>query len=335
MASINERLSSMLAKCGEMAPTIKTSRLIKGTNGKNSLLVNLFLYIILISLGFVYLYPVLYMAVTSLKSLPDLLDPAVQWIPTSLSLDNLRQAIDVMHVKDALWDTLAISLLPSLAQTVICALTGYGFARFKFPGRNIALILVLLTFIIPPYVLMVPKYSLFSDYKILGTIWALVLPAASGQGLNSAIFILIFMQFFKQTPASLDEAARVDGCNELKIFYSIALPLAVPAFVVSFLFSFVWYWNETYFTSLFIANPGSQNTMTTLLLELSKFEQSYMGYLQSVSNSWGAAHMGESVANEAIKMAATLVNVLPMLVVYFILQKQFVESIDRTGITGE
>ena len=315
----------------------KLKKFLLGSKDKNGFLFGSFIYVMLISLGFVYLYPMLYMLVTSLKSLPDLLDASVRWIPRSVSMDNFRQAFEVLNFQKAFPDTIQIALLPALAQTVICALTGYGFARFAFPFKKLLLVLVLLTFIIPPYVLMVPTYTMYSDYGILGSLSALVLPAVFGQGMKSAIFILIFMQFFKQTPLSLDEAARVDGAGEMTIFMRIAVPLAVPAFVVAFLFSFVWYWNETYFTSLYLGSAamGNADAMTTLLLELAKFEQSYMGYLQSTSGNWAAAFMGESVANEAIKMAATLITVLPMLVIYFILQRQFTESIDRTGITGE
>jgi multiple sugar transport system permease protein len=279
----------------------------------------------------------LHIAVTSFKSMPDLLDASVRWVPTELSLDNFKQAIDVMNVRRYLPDTFMVSLLPAIAQTVSCALIGYGFARYSFPGKKILLALVLLTFVIPSYILLVPTYTMFSQYKILGTIGTLLYPALLGQGMKSAIFILIFMQFFGLTPVSLDEAARVDGAGEMRIFLRVALPLSVPALVVSFLFSFVWYWNETFYTSMFLGGHsiGRANAISTLLLELDKFEQSYRGYLQSLSNSWGAGQMGESVANEAIKMAATLITMTPLLIIYFVLQRQFVESIDRTGITGE
>lgn len=315
----------------------KTNRVLFGTRSRNGVLFTVFVYVLLISLGFVYLYPMLHMIITSVKSLPDLLDPSVNWIPTELSLDNFKKAFQVMNFKDALFDTIQIALFPTIAQTAVCALTGYGLARYAFPGRNAIIALALLTFIVPPYVLMIPTYTMYSDYGILGSILTLVLPAVTGQGLKSALFVLIFMQFFRQTPLSLDEAARVDGCSEWRIFYNIALPLAVPAFVVTFLFSFVWYWNESYFTVIYMSatRSAAQQPMTTLLMELTRFEQSYSGYLQSTSGTWGAAHMAESAPNEAIKMAATLITVLPMLIVYFILQKQFVESIDRTGITGE
>lgn len=315
----------------------KAKKVLVGNRNKSGLLFMVFVYTMLISLGFVYLYPILHMIATSVKSLSDLLDPSVSWIPTAISFDNFKEAFEVLNFKKAVVDTFIIALLPSLCQTVSCALAGYAFARYNFPCKKLALGLVLLTFILPSYVLMVPKYTMFSDYKMLGSLTTLVFPAATGMGLNSAIFILIFMQFFRQTPVSLDEAARVDGAGESRIFFRIAVPLSIPAVVVSFLFSFVWYWNETYFTSLYLGSSalGKADAMSTLLMELSRFEQSYLGYMQSLSNSWAAGHMAESAANEAVKMAATLITIAPLLIIYLVLQKQFVESIDRTGITGE
>lgn len=331
----NDRLLSRRQRLARMG--LKTRRVLMGNRTRSGVLFKVFVYVMLISLGFVYLYPILHMMVTSVKSLPDLLDVSVNWVPTTLSLDNFKQAIDVLHFETSLLDTLLIGFLPAIGQTVSCALAGYAFARYHFPLKRLAMALVMVTFILPPYVLMVPKYTMFSDYKLLGTMGALLLPASLGQGINSAIFILIFTQFFKQTPLSLDEAARVDGAGESRIFFEIAVPLSIPAVVVSFLFSFVWYWNETYFLSLYLGSSamGKADAMTTLLVQLSRFEASYKGYLQSLSQSWAAGNMAESVANEAIKMAATLITILPLLVVYLVLQKQFVQSIDRTGITGE
>lgn len=294
------------------------------------------IYTLLIAMGFVYLYPILDMFVTSLKSLTDLLDASVKWVPTSITLDNYKQAFEVMKVQKTIGNTILSALLPALAQTAVCGLTGYGLARYNFPGKKLLLALILVTFIVPPYVLMIPRYTMFSDYKMIGHLTTLIYPALLGQGTRSAIFVLIFMQFFKQTPLSLDEAARVDGASEFKIFFGIAVPLAVPAFIISFLFSFVWYWNDTYFTALYmgITSTTDTNVVRTMLLELQNFEASYKQHVQDVAG-WGVSVMGESVANEAIKMAATVITIMPLLIIYFCLQRYFVEGIDRTGITGE
>ena len=308
-----------------------------GSNGKLGLGAKIFLYVMLTSLGFVYIYPILHMGITSLKSLTDLLDPSVQWLPHQLSLDNYQKALEVMGFREHLMDTLLVSFLPSLFQTFSCALAGYAFARFRFKGKNFWMACVLLTFIVPFPVLMVPTYTLYSDYGILGSILTMILPAAAGQGLRSAIFILIYKAFYEQTPASLDEAARVDGASEKRIFFTIGVPLGLPAMLTTFLFSFVWYWNETYTTSLYMGNAalGYAHSVPTLLMELSKFEDSYKAYLEKVSG-W-AAKMGgaTNIQNEAVTMAGTILTILPLLIIYFCLQRYFTEAIDRSGITGE
>ena len=117
------------------------------------------LYIMLIALSFVFVYPILHMAVTSLKSLTDLLDPSVQWLPHELTIENYTKALDVMGFADHLGDTLLVTLTPSLVQVFSCALAGYAFARFRFRGRNLLLGCVLLTFIVPFPAIMVPTYT--------------------------------------------------------------------------------------------------------------------------------------------------------------------------------
>lgn len=305
-----------------------------GNRNQRGIIYMTFIYVVLISIGFIFLYPILHMFVTSFMSLTDLLDASVKWIPTSITFDNYVRAFEVMKVKDTLLNTIMAAFLPALAQTAACGLTGYGLARYNFPGKKLILALVLLTFIIPPYVLLVPKYTMFSDYHMIGSLKPLIYPALFGQGTKSAIFVLIFMQFFKQTPISLDEAARVDGATEFKIFFGIAVPLAVPAFIISFLFSFVWYWNDTYFTSLFMGFTSAVdvNVKRTMLIELQNFTAAYEQYITKIE---GQRSVGSNVVNEAIKMAATVITITPLLLIYFTLQRYFVEGIDRTGITGE
>ena len=295
------------------------------------------LYIMLIALSFVFVYPILHMAVTSLKSLTDLLDPSVQWLPHELTIENYTKALDVMGFADHLGDTLLVTLTPSLVQVFSCALAGYAFARFRFRGRNLLLGCVLLTFIVPFPAIMVPTYTMYSDYGILGSIWTMILPALTGQGLRAAIFILIYRATYEQIPHSLDEAARVDGASEARVFFTIGVPLGMPAMITTFLFSFVWYWNETYMTSLFMGNAarGDARSVSTLLMELSKFEESYLAYLEK-AGGWAARNMGgANVQNEAVTMAGTILTIRPLLIVYFCLQRYFVEAIDRSGITGE
>ena len=311
-----------------------------GTQERMGALPKTLLYVLLIAIGFVYIYPLLNMLITSLESLDDLLDPAVQWLPHKLRLDNYEKAFQTMGVAEHLVDTLELTLLPALMQTISCALAGYAFARFNFKGKRLLLLFVLLTFIVPFPVLMMPTYSLYSKYNILGSIWTIVFPAMTGQGLRAAIFILIYRAFYAQTPRALDEAARVDGASEKRVFFTIGLPLGLPAMLTSFLFSFVWYWNDTYMNNLYVAGVnrvGDSRQISTLMMELVRFEDSYSAYLKKQYGSAAAAAAtgAANVQNEAVTMAGTMLAIAVPLLLYFLLQKYFVNAIDRSGITGE
>lgn len=303
---------------------MKTKKTLLGMNEKDGLLLKILVYALLIGIGYVFLYPILTMIVDSFKSLDDILNPLVNWIPTQLYLENYERANKVLDFFPALLETLYVTVLPSIAQTAVAAVVGYGLARFTFPFKKVIFVLALATFIIPPQVTLIPKYIFFSELNLLGSLNAFVLPAVTGQGINSAIFILIFYQFFRMVPKSLEEAAQLDGAGHFRIFFTIAIPMAVPAFIISFLFSFVWYWNETYLASLYFGNE-----LTTLPLQLQKFVATYTQMFPS-----GAESSLDKI-NESIRMAGTLLSILPLLIVYFFTQKWFVEGVDRSGITGE
>jgi multiple sugar transport system permease protein len=184
---------------------------------------------------------------------------------------------------------------------------------------------LLATFIIPPQVTMIPQFLMFRDLKLLETIWAFILPATFTQGIRSAIFVLIFYQFFNMLPRSLEEAAKIDGASTFKIFYRIAVPSATPAYIIAFLFSLVWYWNETTLTALYLGEKWA-----TLPLKLQNFAVTFRRLYPADPYSV----VGKNL-NEAIVMAGTFLTLIPLLMIYFFTQSWFVESIDRTGITGE
>lgn len=282
-------------------------------------------YYLLVLIGFVFLYPVFFMVTYSLMNVSDLVNPLINWIPSRLYLGNYIAALRVLNFLPALLETLYVTAVPAMVQTAAASIIGYGFARFKIPGKKLLIALVLSTFIIPPQVTMIPQFLMFRDLGLLGSTLSFILPALFGQGIRSAIFILIFYQFYRNVPKSLEEAAKIDGSNALGVFLFIAVPAVVPAFIIAFLFSFVWYWNETLLASLYFGD-----SISTLLMRLERFAILYERLRQADPNFQVGRHM-----NEAINMAGTLLNILPLLVVYFFTQRWFVESIDRTGITGE
>ena len=310
----------------------KVHKFMYGSKEKEGFLKQFAVYALLICIGFVYIYPLLYMISSSLMTLDDLLDSSINWLPSTLYLENYKQAAASMEYWGSLLDTVIVCGIPTLLNVIMCAIIGYGFARFEFPLKKVFMGILIFSFVLPSQVTMMPLYVMYSDYEILGSLWTFILPAALGQGLNAQIFILIFYQFFKMIPKVLIEAAQIDGAGYLKSFFRIALPSAKPAMLTVFLFSMVWYWNESYLTEMYVVGLTTKpedKTWNTLMVALEQFDANY-----------GAAQFQQDTAvsinnNESIQMAGTMLSILPLLIAYFILQRQFVESIDRTGITGE
>lgn len=296
----------------------------KDTEGAGKLIM---IYALLICIGFIYLYPVLYMVSKSFMSLDDILDSSVNWIPSSFNISNYITAAKSMDFWKSFGQSVVIAGIPTVCSIISCSVVGYGLARFEFPGKKIVFGILILSFVLPKQITMIPTYALLSNMKLLGTIWAFILPAITAQGLNAPIFILIFFQFFKQVPKALIEAAQIDGSGYFKSFVRISLPSAVPAIVTVGLFSFVWYWNESYLTNLYVHGVMTSSGWTTLVIQLKNFATNFNAYQTTAGTATNL--------NESISMAGTMLSILPLLIMYLILQKQYVESIDRTGITGE
>jgi multiple sugar transport system permease protein len=216
-------------------------------------------------------------------------------------------------------------LLIAFAQTLSSALIAYGFAKFKFPLSKLLLILMIATFIIPEQVTLMPRYMLFKNYGMLNTILPFLLPSLTGQGIKSAIFILIFYRFFRMAPKAMDEAAMVDGAGFFRVFAVINIPPAIPGAVVVFIFSFVWHWNETYLSDLYFGT-----TIKTMPLLLQRFTEYFMKMFPVSATQNPMLRM-----NEGIRMAATIICIIPLILLYFAIERKLIESIDKTGITGE
>ena len=320
MKGVWQKMSTRLR---EMNERIKWRRLLLGAFEKNGLLKTLFVYFFLITIGFVYLYPLLYMLINSFMSVDDLIDPAINWVPTGFYVENFKTAFNVLNFGETVGWSVLISGVCALAQTLIGAIAGYGFARFEFPLKGLWMGLLVATFIIPEQVTMVPRYILFNNYGMNDSLWPVFLPALVGQGVRGALFVLVFYIFFKSYPKAFDEAAEIDGAGKMRIFLRIALPMAIPAVVVSLIFSFVWNWNETFTISLY------NQDIQTLPMQLNTFVERYRELYPTTDGS------EVNRLNESIRMAATLITITPLMALYVALQKQFVESIERTGITGE
>ena len=295
-------------------------------------------FVLLSSLSFVLLYPLIYMLSMAFRTPASLMDPTVVWIPRSFSLDSIKIVWKLMDFKNAVINTLRICIVSSLFSVVSCALAGYGFARFRFKAKNLLFAGVILSILIPPQTIIIPLFidMQYYDFMFLGQIgrlfigkaftanlydtpFAMYLPAIFGNGIRSGLFIFIFRQFFRGLPHDLEDAACVDGCGMLRTFLRIIIPCSGAAFLTVFLFSFVFYWNDYYYTGMMFSN------LNIVSLALSGLQVKLSGI---------AVNIYDPYATAPYLQAGSLLTIILPLTVYIIFQKYFTESIERTGIVG-
>lgn len=293
-------------------------------------------WMVIIPVMFVILYPLLSMIVTSLLDQYQVLDPSVIWVPKSPKLDNYEIAIGVLDYWNALWRTFTVCIISALIQVATCSLAAYGFSRFKFKFKGLFLGLLILNMIVPQEMISIPTYLQlrYTDFlgvleaignvigkdirpNLLNTVWSFWIPALLSAGIRSGLFIFIYMQFFKGLPKELEEAAYIDGAGPLKTFLRIIIPSSGVAILTITIFSVIWYWNDYYLSSLFF----SENF--TLAVRISQIE--------SLISAYG---VNTVTPVNGIKMASSILFILPMLLMYMILQKKFVQSVDKIGIVG-
>jgi multiple sugar transport system permease protein len=299
--------------------------------GKN-IVGNIFYYLVLFSLSFVFLYPLLYMISQSLMRVQDVADATVQWIPKTFSFNNYVIAFGEIHYWQGFINSVIISFGSAALQILSCSLIGYGFARYRFPGQTFWLALVVFTFLVPPQTIVVPLYIFFSDLGWINTHLPFVFPALFGHGLKGALFVLIFIQFYRRLPAVLEEAARIDGAGAFRTYWMIMFPLAKPAMLVVFLFSVVWHWNDLFEPNTYLMVPDYFNLAQNMSIFNGNANANVNQMAQSVSAS-DALGMAPTLQNQV--MAAVLMTIAPILILYLFIQRHFVESVERAGIAGE
>lgn len=290
-------------------------------------LFRLLVYLVLVDVAFVFLFPLLYMVTTSFKTVQDLVDPTVYWVPREIHWVNYNIAFWGLHYQAATAISAFISLAAAAGATASAAFVGYGLARSRFPGRDLVFALIVFGFVVPPQTIIVPIYLLYKQLGWLDSYLPLVVPAFFASGIRGSLFVLVLRQFFRNLPWEVEEAARVDGAGALTTYWRIMLPLAKPAVVVVFLFSLVWSWNDAFLSSIFIST-ADKFTLPMRLTVLSSV-------IQSMSNGSTQGQMSptsQDLFNEAVLMAACLLVILPLLLVYVVAQRWFVDSIDRTGL---
>ncbi len=292
---------------------------------------NLIRMIVLYGLAFMIVYPLIQQISVALRQTSEINDPSVIWLPKKFSLDNIKLAIASLDYWNALKNTVVLSTVTTIAQLISCSLAGYAFARLRSRFTNILFIFVILTIVVPSSTLSLPQFIYFQKIGLLGKAYSIVLMSLFGQGIKSGIFIYIFRQFFRGIPMELDEAAQVDGAGPLQIFLKIMLPSARGAIVTVGLFAFVWQWNDGYYSSLFL-----RDTTKVLTTAMYSIQHGVHGHLQSLG-LWEL--IGGDVTKNPLFLSmilntAAILIMAPLLIMYFFVQKLFVEGVERTGIVG-
>lgn len=298
-------------------------------NWSSALFVLFRTYLIFV-LSFVILYPLMYMISMGFRPLDEYTNPSIVWVPKTWTFDIVKEAISEIDYFNTLKNTALMALTNTVVSLVPCCLAGYGFARFEFKFKKLLFLLLILSIIVPPQTIIVPLYvkMRFFDFFYIGQIgrlfgqvlsvnlldssWAMILLSALGSGLKSGMFIFIFKQFFSAMPHDLEDAAFVDGAGFVRTFLQVIIPCASSPFLVVFILSMIWHWNDTFMTSLF------DSTHTTLAFAVDNFRN-----MTSIQDVYRILQ---------VRLAACLLFILPLLVMYLVLQRFFVQSIDRTGL---
>jgi len=267
-------------------------------------------YLMLIGLSLVMLLPFLWMVSTALKPHASVFSIPPEWFPRPWVWRNFVDALTFLGhpVHLYAWNTIVISVLGVAGVLISSSLVAFGFARLEFPGRDTLFVIVLGTMMLPPAVMMVPKFILFRELGWLDTFKPLIVPFWFG----APFHIFLLRQFFLSIPKDLDDAARIDGASSFQIYWHIILPLSKPALATVAIFAFVYHWNDLLEPLIFLS---SQENWTLAL-----FLASFQGYM--LVPRWN------------LLMAASTVLVLPLLVLFFFAQRLFIGGITITGMKG-
>jgi len=305
---------------------------------------SIFRALLVIGISFIIIYPILQKISVAFKDKSDIYNPTIYMIPTTFTWENISLAMGILDYYPMLGKTLLFVIVVTLLTTASCALAGYGFARFNFPGNQLLFSFVLMTILVPSTTLMLPYYLHFKNFDFFGlislftgkpgvnlinTYWPSIITSATAIGLKAGLFIYIFRQFFKGMPKEIEEASLIDGAGGIQTFFRIMLPNAVPPIITVVLFCFVWQYNDTFYTTLFMNGMELMSLkVSTLSSQANQFIPVLMGYSHSSGFKADPNHVA-MVVDTGILLA-----IAPLILMYIVVQRYFVESIERTGIVG-
>jgi len=263
------------------------------------------LTIIMLTMSVFMILPFLWMLSSSFKPTADVFEFPINWIPKKSIIDNY---ILVWHANFNIYfsNSIKVSVASVTGEVFTSALAGYAFAKINFKGKNLVFVIYIATLMFPNQMLLVPRFSLYRLMGLYNTLWALICP-----GVFTAFGTFLFKQFFSTIPDELIEAAKLDGCYHLKILLRIVLPLSMPVICTLIIFSFVGTWNAYENPLVFLSNKK----LFTLPLGLLQFQS-------------------DEATNYGAIMAASVISIMPVFLIFLGLQKYFISGIAMSGIKG-
>lgn len=291
--------------------------------------------IFFLGIGFYILYPIFTKVMMAFMAEEDLYDATVSLVPKTWTWDNIKVVFEAIDFKHAFWNTLLLSLTVMLLQLVSSLLVGYGFGRFDFPCKNIIFACGLFMLMVPPQTFIIPLYLSYTNFDILGifklitgdplnmlnTYWPFILSSLFCTGTKGMVFVYMFRQYFRGMPKEIEEAARVDGAGEFRTFWQVMAPSSKPIAVCVVLLSFVWQWNDIQYTGWYMSE---YSLLSVNLYALEGLYKSVTGYTGVISPGFMTLLNGTGV----------VLLILPLLLLYLVMQKNFVQSVERSGIVG-
>lgn len=264
-------------------------------------------YTVLMLLSVLFMIPLYWMFSTALKSPQQTFAIPPEWIPAPAQWDNFAKVFEEVPFGRFYLNTLFLAGANIVGHLVSVTLVAYGFARLRFPGRNILFLIMLSTLMIPYQVTLVPRFIMFAKLGLTNTYWPLILPAFTG----TPFLIFLVRQYMMSIPFDLDEAAYIDGATRFDVFWRIIIPLARPALMLVIVFTFIDVWNDFLQPLIYLNDPD----MFTVSLGLSFFQ-------------------GARETNWNLLMAGSVLAMIPPLVLFFFAQKQLIGGISVEGLKG-
>jgi ABC-type glycerol-3-phosphate transport system permease component len=254
------------------------------------------------------LMPFFWMLSTSVKDPGEIFLVPVRWIPSEIHLENYAEALTALPFDVFARNTAFVAITATVGQVASAALVGFGFARLRAPGRGPLFILLVATMLLPEQVTMIPHFVIFRQLGLIDTLWALIVPSWLGV---YAFYVFLCRQFFMQLPLELDDAAAIDGCGYFGTFWRILLPLSKPVLASVSVFSFLNRWNDFLHPIIYLTSR-ERYTIPVGLRLFRDYDGTQWHWL----------------------MAASVVTMVPCLIVFFVLQRLFVQGIATTGLKG-